>query len=110
MRQTRKVRHKLKDVLVIVLFATLANAEDGFWLGQKAVEEKSNEITEIPKLLDQIQIKGQIITINARGTQKAIAEKVWDEKGKRKEYQYYLNYLSSLRLDIETFKKVVRGH
>ena len=27
-RQTRKVRHKLKDILVIVLFATLANADD----------------------------------------------------------------------------------
>lgn len=28
MRQTKKVRHKLKDILVIVLFATLANADD----------------------------------------------------------------------------------
>ena len=31
--------------------------EDGFCLGQKAVEEKSNEITAIPELLDKIQIK-----------------------------------------------------
>ena len=37
--------------------------EDGFCLGQKAVSEKSNEITAIPELLDKIQIKGQIITI-----------------------------------------------
>ena len=169
-RQARKVRHKLKDILVIVLFATLADAddwveiamfvdtyqdylrkyielengvpshdtinrvmglispvilqqlygkwqellnrnegealrrlicidgktmrsnkrkegkpshivsawsrEDGFCLGQRAVREKSNEITAIPELLDRIQIKGQIVTIDAMGTQKAIAEKI----------------------------------
>lgn len=176
-RQQTKVRHKLKDILVIVLFATLANAddwveialfaetyqdylrnyielkhgvpshdtinrvmgmispdilqqlyskwqeflnrkegealkkiicidgktmrsnkrkdgkashivsawsrEDGFCLGQKAVEEKSNEITAIPKLLEQIQIKGQVVTIDAMGTQKEIAEKI---RQKRADY------------------------
>lgn len=49
---------------------------DGFCLGQKAVDEKSNEITAIPELLDNIQIKGQIITIDAGDVQKAIAEKI----------------------------------
>lgn len=39
--------------------------EDGFCLGQVAVEEKSNEITAIPELLDKINVKGQIITIDA---------------------------------------------
>ena len=176
-RQAGKVRHKLKDILVIVLFATLANAddwveialfgkeyqdflrkyidlengapshdtisrvmgmlspevlqqlyskwqellnrnegealkkiicidgktmrsnkrkggkgthivsawsrEDGFCLGQRAVEEKSNEITAIPKLLDRIQVKGQIVTIDAMGTQKEIAEKI---RKKRADY------------------------
>lgn len=176
-RQARKVRHKLKDILVIVLFATLADAddwveiamfadtyqdylrkyielengvpshdtinrvmglispeilqqlygkwqellnrnegealrrlicidgktmrsnkrkegkpshivsawsrEDGFCLGQRAVSEKSNEITAIPELLDRIQIKGQIVTIDAMGTQKAIAEKI---RKKRADY------------------------
>ena len=52
-------------------------------LGQKAVEEKSNEITVIPKLLDRIQIKGQIVTIDAMGTQKEIAEKI---RNKRADY------------------------
>ena len=176
-RQQTKVRHKLKDILVIVLFATLANAddwveielfakeyreylgkyidlkngipshdtlnrvmgmlspevlqqvygkwqellnknegealkklicidgktmrsnkskgkrpshivsawsrEDGFCLGQKAIEEKSNEITAIPQLLEKIQIKGQIVTIDAMGTQKEIAEKI---RQKRADY------------------------
>ena len=57
--------------------------EAGFCLGQKAVGEKSNEITAIPELLEKIQIKGQIITIDAMGTQKAIAEKI---KKKRADY------------------------
>ena len=50
--------------------------EDGFCLGQRAVEEKSNEITAIPELLDKIQIKGQVVTIDAMGTQTALAEKI----------------------------------
>lgn len=57
--------------------------EDGFCLGQKAVDEKSNEITAIPQLLEKIQIKGQIITIDAMGTQTAIVEKI---RKKRAEY------------------------
>lgn len=57
--------------------------EDGFCLGQKAVEEKSNEITAIPELLEKLQIKGQIVTIDAMGTQKKIAEKI---RSKRADY------------------------
>jgi len=57
--------------------------EDGFCLGQKAVEEKSNEIVAIPELLDKIQIKGQLVTIDVMGTQTAIAEKI---KKKRADY------------------------
>lgn len=45
-------------------------------LGQVATEEKSNEITAIPKLLDLLEIKGCIVTIDAMGCQTAIAEKI----------------------------------
>ena len=45
-------------------------------LGQVACDEKSNEITAIPELLRLVDIKGAIITIDAMGTQKAIAEQV----------------------------------
>ena len=57
--------------------------EDGYCLGQKAVDEKSNEITAIPELIERLQIKGQIITIDAMGTQTAIVEKI---RGKRADY------------------------
>ena len=45
-------------------------------LGQVKTEEKSNEITEIPVLLDMLEIKGCIITIDAMGCQTDIAEKI----------------------------------
>ena len=49
-------------------------------LGQLATEEKSNEITAIPKLLDTLAIAGCLVTIDAMGCQKAIAEKIIDSK------------------------------
>lgn len=55
--------------------------EDGYCLGQKSVEEKSNEITAIPEVLDKINIKNQIVTIDAMGTQTAIAEKIRSKRG-----------------------------
>jgi predicted transposase YbfD/YdcC len=48
----------------------------GLSLGQVACAEKSNEITAIPELLRLVDIKGTIITIDAMGTQKAIAEQI----------------------------------
>jgi predicted transposase YbfD/YdcC len=45
-------------------------------LGQVAVSGKSNEITAIPALLDMLVLKGAIITIDAMGCQKAIADKI----------------------------------
>jgi predicted transposase YbfD/YdcC len=51
-------------------------SEFGLSLGQVACAEKSNEITAIPELLRLVDIKGAIITIDAMGTQKAIAEQV----------------------------------
>ena len=49
-------------------------------IGQKATEEKSNEITAIPKLLDMIKIKGCIVTIDAMGCQKEIAKHVMEKE------------------------------
>jgi predicted transposase YbfD/YdcC len=50
--------------------------EYGLSLGQVACAEKSNEITAIPELLRLVDIRGAIVTIDAMGTQKAIAEQV----------------------------------
>jgi len=57
--------------------------EDGFCLGEKRVKEKSNEITAIPELLDDLNIKGHIITTDAMGTQREIVKKI---RKKRADY------------------------
>ena len=53
-------------------------AENRLTLGQIVTEEKSNEITAIPKLLELLDIRGATITVDAMGCQRAIAEKVKD--------------------------------
>jgi len=45
-------------------------------LGEVAVDGKSNEITAIPRLLELLDLKGALVTIDAIGCQKAIAEKI----------------------------------
>jgi predicted transposase YbfD/YdcC len=50
-------------------------------LGQRATEAKSNEITAIPELLETLMLRGCIVTIDAMGCQKAIAEKIVDRGG-----------------------------
>jgi predicted transposase YbfD/YdcC len=57
---------------------TVWASEFGLALGQVACAEKSNEITAIPELLRLVDIRGAIITIDAMGTQKAIAAQIID--------------------------------
>jgi len=52
----------------------------GLTLGQVKTDEKSNEITAIPELLDMLEIKGCIVTIDAMGTQKVIAQKIIEKE------------------------------
>jgi predicted transposase YbfD/YdcC len=51
-------------------------AENRLILGQEAVAEKSNEITAIPKLLEVLELKGALVTIDAAGCQVEIARQV----------------------------------
>jgi predicted transposase YbfD/YdcC len=50
-------------------------------LGQVAVDAKSNEITAIPALLELLELNGALVTIDAMGCQKAIAQKIVDQGG-----------------------------
>ena len=52
----------------------------GVCFGQVKTEEKSNEITAIPELLDLLDLKGMIITIDAMGCQKKIVEKIAEKE------------------------------
>lgn len=56
------------------------SSSNNFVLGQVAVDDKSNEITAIPKLLELIAGQGCTFTIDAMGCQKAIAKKIIEKK------------------------------
>lgn len=51
-------------------------SESGVLLGQRKVEEKSNEITAVPELLERLFIKGCVVTVDALNCQKATARTV----------------------------------
>jgi predicted transposase YbfD/YdcC len=70
-------------------------------LGQVKVAEKSNEIVAIPKLLDLLAIEGAIVTIDAMGCQRDIADKILDKKA---DYGLALKgNQGPLREDVEVF-------
>jgi predicted transposase YbfD/YdcC len=51
-------------------------SEQGLVLGQREVDGKSNEITAIPELLETLSLKNCIVTLDAMGCQKAIADRI----------------------------------
>jgi len=57
------------------------SVENGICLGQMECGEKTNEITTIPQILDLLDIKKSVITIDAMGTQRAIAQKIIEKEG-----------------------------
>src|SRR6202790_3697917 len=76
-KTARRSHDRSKD-LGALHAVTVWASEFGLSLGQVACAEKSNEITAIPELLRLVDIKGAIITIDAIGTQKAIAAQIID--------------------------------
>jgi predicted transposase YbfD/YdcC len=76
-------------------------SEFGLSLGQVATEEKSNEITAIPELLKLVDIRGAIITIDAMGTQRAIAAGIIDQQA---------DYVLALKGNQETLHNAVIEH
>ncbi len=72
--------------------------ENNLCVGQTKVEDKSNEITAIPELLDSLDIQGATISIDAIGCQKEIATKIVDKQAE---------YLLSLKKNQkQTFEQV----
>lgn len=63
------------DKAMIYMVSAWANANN-LVLGQVKVDDKSNEITAIPKLLELLDLAGCVITIDAMGTQKEIAKAI----------------------------------
>jgi predicted transposase YbfD/YdcC len=72
LRRSHDWRRGLKPLHLVSVWAT----ERGVTLGQVATEEKSNEITAIPELLARVDLQGAVVTIDAAGCQKKIAETI----------------------------------
>ncbi len=72
--ETQSTKHKA--YYVISAFA----AENQLTLGELTVEEKTNEITAVPELLDLIDVKGSIVTADAMSCQKKIVETITTKK------------------------------
>ena len=73
--------HDRKNELGALFLVSAWSVQYGVSLGQLATEEKSNEITAIPELIDNIDVAGAIITIDAAGCQRTIAAKIIDRGG-----------------------------
>src|SRR5918998_177924 len=74
--KTARRSHDRKNGLGTLHCVSVWASDFGLSLGQVACAEKSNEITAIPELLRLVDIRGAIITIDAMGTQRAIAEQI----------------------------------
>lgn len=96
-----------------IVSAFLSEAEIS--IGQIKVEDKSNEITAIPELIDMLQIEGATITIDAIGTQEQIINKIVEKKGHyvlkvkenqkklKKNIEKYFNTINVLKSHSEIF-------
>jgi predicted transposase YbfD/YdcC len=74
--KTQRRSHDHAHGLGALHAVTIWASELGLSLAQVACAEKSNEITAIPELLQLVDIRGAIITIDAMGTQKEIAQAI----------------------------------
>jgi len=97
-KTVRRSKGAAKDAIHMVsAFA----ARQRLVLGQVKVADKANEIVAIPKLLDMLAIEGAVVTIDAMGCQRAIAQKIVD---KRADYILALKgNQGALRQDVELF-------
>jgi predicted transposase YbfD/YdcC len=74
-KSNRGSRDRAKDLGALHIVSAWAT-EEGIALGQVATDAKSNEITAIPQLLEQIDLNGTLITIDAMGCQKEIIKQI----------------------------------
>ena len=74
LRRSQEKRKGREGIWMVSAWAS----ENRLVLGQKKVDEKSNEITAVPDLLAQLDISGCVVTLDALNTQTAIAKQIVD--------------------------------
>ena len=76
-------------------------SRNGVVLGQVKTQEKSNEITAVPELLKKLELKGCIVTVDAMGCQREIAQKVHEGGG---------DYVLAVKDNQEQLARELRGY
>jgi predicted transposase YbfD/YdcC len=99
--KTARRSHDRKNGLGALHSVSVWASDFGLSLGQVACGERSNEITAIPELLRLVDIEGAIITIDAMGTQKAIAGQIVEGKA---------DYVLALKGNHEALYQAIIGH
>jgi predicted transposase YbfD/YdcC len=99
--KTARRSHDAKQDLSPLHVVTAWSGEYGLALGQQVFAEKSNEITAIPELLKKIDVRGGVVTIDAMGTQKAIAAEIIGGKA---------DYVLALKRNHESLHAAVIEH
>ncbi len=89
-RNENDVRNKVKSLNVLNAYSNNL----GLCVASEKIKDKTNEITTIPKILERINVKGNIITWDALNTQKSNVEKVIKLKG---------DYVVPVKLNQENF-------
>ena len=89
-RNENDVREKVKALNFLNVYSNNL----GLCVASEKIEDKTNEITTIPKVLDRVNVKGNIITWDALNTQKSNIEKVIKLKG---------DYVVPIKLNQENF-------
>jgi predicted transposase YbfD/YdcC len=117
--------HDRKNKLGALFLVSAWSVENGVSLGQLATEAKSNEITAIPELIDNLDVSGAIVTIDAAGCQKNIASQIIDAGGDfiftlkgnqgnlcKAVQKWFLDRMANGFVDatVRTYQEVVTGH
>ncbi|WFQ78877.1 ISAs1 family transposase [Xenorhabdus sp. SF857] len=88
-------KNRQSAIHMVSAFAT----QNGIVMGQLKTDKKSNEITAIPKLINLLDIKGCLVSVDAMGCQTKIAERIIRQEG---------NYLLAVKGNQETLYRAVK--
>ena len=79
--KTHRRSHDRKRGVKALHMVSAWACRNGVVLGQVKTDEKSNEITAVPQLLERLELQGCIVTLDAMGCQRAIAKQVKEGGG-----------------------------